>query len=185
VGSWVIWITGLPGSGKSVIARAAAERLRALGEPVKVLELDQIRKIVTPSPQYTDAERDIVYRALGHMATLLAEAGVPVLVDATAHRRVWRDAVRAAVPRFAEVQLLCPLDVCRERERRRTGGHAPPGIYARAGRPDATVPGVDVSYEPALAPELVIDTVAESVADAAGRIAALARSLAAKAGNAT
>jgi adenylylsulfate kinase len=176
--SWAIWITGLPGSGKSVLARATADRLRALGVPVKVLELDQVRKIITPTPQYTDAERDIVYRALGHMAVLLTEAGVPVLIDATAHRRVWRDIVRAAIPRFAEVQLVCPLDVCQARERSRTESHAPRDIYARAGRPGAMVPGVDVSYEPALAPELVVDTVAEAVPDAVARIVALARSLA-------
>jgi adenylylsulfate kinase len=142
-----------------------------------VLELDQIRKVLTPTPSYTDAERDIVYRALGYMATLLTEAGVPVIIDATAHRRVWRDLVRAAVARFAEVQLVCPLEVCRERERRRTEGHAPRGIYARAGQPGAAVPGVDVPYEPALAPELLVDTVAESVPDAVARIVALARSL--------
>ena len=35
--SWAIWITGLPGSGKSVLARAAAETLRARGVPVKIL----------------------------------------------------------------------------------------------------------------------------------------------------
>ncbi|PWU19388.1 MAG: adenylyl-sulfate kinase [Candidatus Rokuibacteriota bacterium] len=179
--SWAIWITGLPGSGKSVLARAAAEALRALGEPVKVLELDEIRKAITPAPQYTDTERDIVYRALGYMAVLLTEAGVPVIIDATAHRRAWRDLARAAIPRFAEVQLLCSLEVCQQRERSRAHGHAPRDIYAQSGRPGAAVPGVDVSYEPPLAPELVIDSAAESVANAASRIAALARELSLKA----
>jgi adenylylsulfate kinase len=176
--SWAIWITGLPGSGKSALARAAAAELRDLGEPVRVLELDEIRKTLTPQPRYTDAERDVVYRALGYMAMHLVEAGVPVIIDATAHRRVWRDLARATIPRFAEVQVVCPPEVCRERERTRTIGHAPAGIYARAGRPGATVPGVDVPYEPALAPELVIDSVSEPVADAAARIVELARRLA-------
>jgi adenylylsulfate kinase len=102
---------------------------------------------------------------------------VPVIVDATAHRRVWRDAARAAIPRFAEVQLSCTLDVCRERERRRPRGHAPVGIYARAGQPGATVPGVDVPYEPALAAELTIDTTVDDVATAAAKVAALAQRL--------
>ena len=177
--SWAIWITGPPGSGKSSVARAAAALLRARGEPVTVLELDAIRKKITPAPQYTDAERDLVYRALGYMAATLVEAGVPVIVDATAHRRAWRDAARAAIPRFAEVQLVCPLDVCRERERTRPRGHAPAGIYARAGRPGATVPGVDVPYEPALAAELTIDTTVDDVATAAAKVAALAERLAA------
>lgn len=175
--SWAIWITGLPGSGKTALARAAAAALKAEGEPVRVLELDEIRKTLTPRPNYSDAERDVVYRALAYLAQLLTEQGVPVIIDATAHRREWRDTARAAIPRFAEVQLVCPSEVCREREQTRPLGHAPRGIYARAGRPGATVPGVDVPYEPALLPELVIDTSKESVADAAARIVRLARPL--------
>lgn len=172
--SWAIWITGPPGSGKTAVACAAAARLRERGESVTVLELDAIRQKITPRPQYTDAERDVVYRALAYMASVLVEAGVPVIVDATAHRRAWRDAARAAIPSFAEVQLLCPLDVCRERERTRPRGHAPAGIYARAGRPGGTVPGVDVPYEVALAPDLTIDTTVDDVATAAAKVAALA-----------
>src|SRR5262249_55103422 len=89
--SWAIWITGVPGSGKSTLARAAVAKLHALGVPVRELELDEIRKTLTPSPTYSDAERDIVYRALAFIAAMLAEAGAPVIIDATAHRRVWRD----------------------------------------------------------------------------------------------
>ena len=176
--SWAIWITGISGSGKSVLARAASAELGARGHPVRLLDLDQIRHILTPEPRYTDAERDLVYRGLGWMARLLTEACVPVIIDATAHRRLWRDLARAAIPRFAEVQIVCPLGVARTRERSRAGGNAPRGIDERAGQPDATVPGVDVTYEPAVAPELVIDSARESVAEAAHRIADLAVRLA-------
>lgn len=175
--SWAIWITGPPGSGKSTLARAAAAALRAARVPVHVLELDEIRKTLTPHPTYSDAERDVVYRALAGMATLLTEVGVPVIVDATASRRLWRNLARAAIPHFAEVQLLCPLKICRERERTRPVGHAPRDIYSRAGQPGATVPGIDVPYEAALDPELVIDTAQENLADATARVVALARSL--------
>ena len=177
--SWAIWITGPPGSGKSAIARAAAEQILALGERVTVLELDAIRKKITPDPRYTDTERDLVYRALAYMAATLVEAGVPVIVDATAHRRAWREAARSVIPRFAEVQLSCPLDVCRERERTRPRGHAPAGIYAQAGKPGATVPGVDVPYEAALNADLTIDTTVDDVATAGAKVAALALRLAA------
>lgn len=179
--SWAIWITGPPASGKSAIARAVTAELQAAGQPVKWLELDEVRASITPTPRYTEAERDLVYRALGYMATLLVEAGRPVLIDATAHRRVWRDLVRAAVPRFAEVQLVCPIQICRERERTRTTGHAPREIYAKSGRPGATVPGVDVPYEAALAPELLIDTAAESLSSAVERVVDLGERLAAQA----
>ncbi len=175
--SWAIWITGLPGSGKSARARAAAATLRARGVPVTVLEMDTIRKVVTPAPTYSNGEREAVYRLLVFMAVALTDAGVPVIIDATAHRRRWRDLAREAIARFAEVQLDCPLTVCREREANRTNGHAPKGIYAHGGQAGATIPGVDREYERALSPELVIDTTDESVAAGAEKIVALAARL--------
>lgn len=179
--SWAIWITGPPASGKSAIAGAVTAALRSRGRTVTWLELDEVRASVTPDPRYTEAERDRVYRALGYMATLLVEAGRPVIIDATAHRRVWRDLVRAAVPRFAEVQLMCPIEVCREREQTRSG-HAPRNIYARAGRPGATVPGVDVPYEVARAPELLIDTTKDSLGGSVERVVGLVEHLEARSG---
>ena len=175
--SWAVWITGPPGSGKSVLARAAAAVLDAdSGQPV-VLELDEIRKVLTPSPTYSDLERDVVYRALAYMAAQLTEVGRPVIIDATAHRRAWRDLARRSIAHFAEVQLVCPLEVCRDREARREGGHAPHGIYARAGHPSARVPGVDVPYEAAPDAELTLDTSQEPLARSAGRVAEMVRHL--------
>jgi len=175
--SSAIWITGPPGSGKSVLARAAASRLSAAGEPVLVLELDEIRKIVTPSPTYSATERDIVYGALVYMAAALTRTGSRVIIDATAHRRAWRDQARRLIPRFAEVQLVCPLDIRREREIERAAGHAPRGIYARAGAPGAVVPGVDVPYEPALRPEMTVETHREDRGGVVDRIVGLLRTL--------
>src|SRR6266581_5886093 len=129
--SWALWITGPPGSGKTARARAAAERLEAEGQHVEVLELDEMRKLVTPKPTYGDVERALVYRALVWVAKSMAAAGLPVIIDATAHRREWRDLARLAITAFAEVQLMCPLPVRREREQRRMPGNAPPEIYAR------------------------------------------------------
>src|SRR5262245_31184373 len=80
--SWAIWITGPPGSGKSVLARAVAAELDAdAGRPV-VLELDEIRKILTPAPTYSDVERDVVYRPLAYMTTRLTQVGQPVSIHA-------------------------------------------------------------------------------------------------------
>ncbi len=176
--SWAIWITGVPGSGKSTLARAVAERLAVVGQPAMVLELDRMRHFVTPTPTYSDAERDVVYRALVWLAATLAETGIPVVIDATAHWRAWRDLARAVIPRFAEVQLTCPLEVAVEREASRAPGAASSGIYARAGSSGARVPGVDVPYEFSVSPELAIDTSSETVEHAAPRIVALALTLA-------
>jgi adenylylsulfate kinase len=178
--SWAIWITGVPGSGKSAIARAAVAALAAGGDFVRLLELDALRQTLTPTPLYDDSERQAVYRGLVVIARELTDAGVPVIIDATGHRREWRDLARQAIADFAEVQLLCPLDVARERERTRGSGHHPRAIYARAGQPGATVPGVNVPYEPAVAPEVTVDTTRETVQSAARRVAALGRALARK-----
>ena len=61
--NWAIWITGPPGSGKSTLARGVEVALEARGVTLKVLELDEVWKVVTPAPTYSETERDIVYRA--------------------------------------------------------------------------------------------------------------------------
>lgn len=156
--SWAIWITGPPASGKSTLARSVAEQLTREGGRPCVLELDAMRRVVTPTPTWSDTERDLVYRALVWLAATLADAGVPVIVDATAHRREWRDLARAAIPHFAEVQLRCDIETCRARDAARASSDATAAVYASAGTPGGRVPGVDVEYEAATAPELVIDT---------------------------
>jgi adenylylsulfate kinase len=153
--TWAIWITGLPGSGKSVIA----EKVRAiLQERVKVLELDEIRKFITPKPSYSDDERDIVYASLVYMAKLLVTSGIPVIIDATANRRRYRDRARAAIPNFAEVYVKCSLETCMGREKSRKAIHAPSGIYKKSKKDGATVPGVNVPYEEPWNPEVVVDS---------------------------
>jgi adenylylsulfate kinase len=57
---WVLWITGLPGSGKSTVASAVKEKT-----PDSVMiRMDELRRIVTPQPTYSDSEREYVYRSL-------------------------------------------------------------------------------------------------------------------------
>ncbi|CBE68046.1 MAG: adenylyl-sulfate kinase [Candidatus Methylomirabilis oxygeniifera] len=165
--AWVAWLTGLPGSGKSSVGREVARRLEARGARVRVLELDEIRRVVTPSPGYTAQEREVVYRALAYMAWLLYREGVSVIIDATAHRRRFRDLARALIPGFAEIYLRASLPTCRARAGHRHGGYAPADVYGQAGREGSTVPGVDEMYEPPHHAELMLDTDELQVTDAA------------------
>lgn len=151
--AFAVWLTGLPASGKSAIAAKLKAKLAQGGLSVEVLESDAVRTLVTPSPTYSAEERGLFYRALAFFGSRLVAHGVPVIYDATANRRAHRDLARALIQNFVEVAVVCPLDVCRERDRK--------GTYRRGaeGR-SATVPGLQEAYEPPLKPELTIDTTA-------------------------
>ena len=51
---FAVWLTGLPGSGKTTIARRLREMLKDFGVSAKILELDEIRKFLTPHPTYSE-----------------------------------------------------------------------------------------------------------------------------------
>ncbi len=158
----VVWLTGLPRSGKSTLAERARAQLVELGRPVAVLDGDAVRAALVPRPGYDPAGRDAFYATLGGLADLLARQGLIVLVPATAHRRAYRDAARAKAPRFIEVHVDAPVDACAARP----GGE----LYGGADR--ARVPGAGVEYEPPLSPEVVARGGAD--ADAVAALVALA-----------
>ncbi|HET7344031.1 MAG TPA: protein-L-isoaspartate(D-aspartate) O-methyltransferase [Methylomirabilota bacterium] len=103
--SWAAWITGRSTADTSRIAQVAAERLRAAGDDVAVLELDALRRCLTPAPTGSDEEREALQRALVYIAACLVEAGRPVIVDATEPAPIWRDLARATIPRFVALDV--------------------------------------------------------------------------------
>jgi adenylylsulfate kinase len=157
---WCVWITGLPGSGKSVVSEALLKLLKEKNIQAQLLASDALRKVLTPKPTYTLEERDIVYSTLVYIAKLLTQNGVNVVIDATGNLRRYRENARKQISRFIEAYLECPLEVCMEREAKRGKTyHAPKRIYAKAVEGKApTVPGVGQPYEPPLNPEITIDT---------------------------
>jgi adenylylsulfate kinase len=148
--AFAVWLTGLPASGKTTVARALAAELAGKGIGAAVLESDAVRREITPNAGYGEAERDAFYGTLAYLARVLVLHGVPVIVDATANRRAYRDRARKAIPRFLEVHVRCPLAVCQARD--------PKGIYRRGAEGTAqNVPGVSAPYEPPLLPEGIVD----------------------------
>lgn len=160
--NFAVWLTGLSGSGKSAIARELVRLLHERGMDVAVLESDVMRTQLTPFPRYDDAERDFFYGALADIGAAVVAKGRPVLFDATANRRRYREAARSRIGRFCEVYVDTPLEVCRARD--------PKGLYRKPGI--ATLPGAQVPYEPPLAPELVVHGDRGAPADSAARILA-------------
>jgi adenylylsulfate kinase len=161
--AFAIWITGLPASGKSTLTKAVEARLAARGVDVAVLESDELRRVLTPKPRYDEKERETFYAQTIWIGTLLVRHGVPVIFDATANRRNWRERARQAIPRFVEVYVECSLEVCMARD--------PKGIYRRARQGDAgTVPGLQAAYEPPRQADIVVAGDRESPECAAGRV---------------
>ena len=163
--AFAVWLTGPPASGKSTVARALVAELAGRGIRAAVLESDAVRREIGTQPKYDDADRDTFYATLAYLARVLVLHGVPVIVDATANRRTYRDRARAAIPRFFEVHVRCPLAVCQLRD--------PKGIYRRGAEGTAeNVPGVSAPYEPPSAPEGIVDGERDDPAVAARRIIA-------------
>ncbi len=155
--TFCLWITGLPGSGKSTIARELEAGARAAHIDIMTLNLDRIRKVLTPDPKYTDDERAWVYRSLVLLAKLMVEeCGKNVMIDATGNRRKYRDVAREHIPEFAEVYVYCPEAICRSREAARTSRSVEKNLYEKAekGRLSGALPGVTAPYEPPDNPEV-------------------------------
>lgn len=144
----VVWLTGLPSSGKSTLARRLDERLRRGGTNAVILDGDEVRAALVPPPGYDGAGRATFYATLGRLAALLAKQGHVAIVAATANRRAYRDAARAIAPRFIEVFVATPAEECRRRDAK--------GLYAASAAGMAqSVPGAGVEYEAPARPEVV------------------------------
>lgn len=160
-----VWLTGLPSAGKSTLAAALADRLRAAGRRVEVLDGDEVRTHLSAGLGYSRADRDTNIERIGFVADLLARNGVLVLTAAVSPYADARRAVRARHERsgtaFVEVHVATPVAVCAERDVK--------GLYARQRDGGITgLTGVDDPYEPPPAPEvrLTTDTTVDASVDA-------------------
>lgn len=144
----VVWLTGLPSSGKSTLAVLLGRRLSEAGRRACVLDGDEVRKALVPAPGYTPEGRDAFYATLARLAAMLAGQGLVVLVPATAHRAVYRDEARRLAPAFLEVHVDVDAEECRRRDAK--------GLYAATAAGHAAgLPGADLAYERPVAPDVV------------------------------
>jgi len=159
----VVWFTGLSGAGKSTVANIVERKLHALGRSTYLLDGDNLRHGINRDLGFTTADRVENVRRTAEVASLMADAGLIVLVSLIspyrAERRMARDLVGDDA--FVEVYVDTPLAVAEERDRK--------GLYAKARRgelPNFT--GIDSPYEEPEDPEVHVRTVemaAEESAD--------------------
>ncbi|WP_323990616.1 adenylyl-sulfate kinase [Nguyenibacter sp. L1] len=162
----VFWMTGLPGAGKSTIARAAESRLFAQGIDVSVLDGDTLRAGLCADLGFSEADRTENVRRAAAVARILAETGQVVLVALISPRTADRDLARQVVGEgFQEIFVDADQAVCESRD--------PKGLYAaaRAGRITGFT-GIDAPYDVPENPDLRLATGQGSVAETADRLAA-------------
>ncbi len=150
--SKVVWLTGLPGSGKSTIADATVRRLHALGVHTYVLDGDNVRTGLNKDLGFTAEDRAENVRRVAEVAKLMKDAGLVVFVALVSPYRSDREAAAGLFDEgdFLEVFVDTPVEVCAERD--------PKGLYAKAAAgnlPNMT--GVGQTYEVPESADLVLD----------------------------
>jgi len=149
---FVVWFTGLPGSGKTTIARRVEKALRAMGWRVELLDGDEVRRRLDPEIGFSREDREIHIRRVAYVSHLLARNGVAVLVSLVSPYISSRKRAREIVgERFLEVWVKCSLETCIKRD--------PKGLYKRALAGEITnMTGIQDPYEEPPNPDVTVDT---------------------------
>ncbi len=149
----VIWLYGLSGAGKSTIANAAAEVLRASQQAVLVIDGDDLRGGLCRDLGFTVEDRMENVRRAAEIARLFCDQGFVVLSALMTPHEEMRRLARSVVGEkyFREVYVKCDLATCVRRD--------PKGLYARAvAGKIAHLPGKDFDFESPVKPDLLLDT---------------------------
>jgi len=140
--SFLIFFTGLSGSGKSTIANALEERLHKEKIRTYVLDGDNVRRGINKNLGFSPEDRSENNRRIGEISKLFIDAGVVVLAAFVAPYKKDREFIRNTVgaKNFVEVFVNTSLDVCESRDVK--------GLYkkARAGE-IKNMTGISAPYE--------------------------------------
>ncbi|ABP49955.1 adenylyl-sulfate kinase [Pyrobaculum arsenaticum] len=150
---FVVWLTGLPASGKTTIALLAAAQLREAGIRTEVLDGDWVRKTINTDAGFTREERRRHLIRVAWIARLLARNGVAVLAAFVSPYRDVRAEVRKIVEEevpFVEVYVKVSLEEAIRRD--------PKGLYKKALAGEIkNFTGIDDPYEEPENPDLILD----------------------------
>ena len=107
---FVVWLTGLPGSGKTTIAKRLEPKIRAHGFPVEVLDGDEVRRWLSPEAGFSREDRERHLRRVAYVSHLLTRNGVVVIASFVSPYRSVRKFARELIKDFVEVYVKCSLD---------------------------------------------------------------------------
>lgn len=160
---FILWFTGLSGSGKTSISKALEPELKKRGCKVEILDGDVVRTNLSKGLGFSKEDRDINILRIGFVANLLSRNGVVAITAAISPYRAIRDEVRALEPNFVEVYVKAGLEVCEARDVK--------GLYAKARKGEIKgFTGIDDPYEEPLNPEIICNTELESVSESVTKI---------------
>ena len=148
---FVVWLTGLPSSGKTTIARVLERELRGRGLRVELLDGDEVRRWLSPEAGFSREDRERHLRRVAYVSHLLARNGVVVIASFVSPYRSTRDFARKLIGDFVEVYVKCSLETCMRRD--------PKGLYKRALAGEIKdMTGIQDPYEEPLNPEVIVDS---------------------------
>lgn len=160
--SFVVWITGLPSSGKREIADGLYKRL--LERKLKVGRIDSrgVRPLF-PETGFAPGDVDQHVRRAGHLCSMLEKNGVIVVASFVSPYKESRSFARKQANHFVEVYLNTTAEACEKRDDRGRYGRAKKGEYR-------FFPGVNIEYEIPNSPEIIIDVDSISIDEATSQI---------------
>ena len=156
-----IWMTGLPCSGKTTIAKKLPEHIPNLA----ILDGDEMRELLSPNEDFSRSGIINHNKKVANIAKLLLEHDVSVCVSKISPFIENRDDARQILKdhNFLEVYVKCSIDSCEKRDVR--------GMYKKAGSCEMyNFIGIHVTYEPPTNPELVVDTESSVIDDSVQKI---------------
>ena len=113
---FVIWLTGLPSSGKTTIAESLAIALGKHGITPKILDGDKLRRYLSPDLGFSAGDRKEHARRVIRLSKRLLEEDRVVLVPLISPYQQTRNFARSELDRFIEVHVKCPVEECIRRD---------------------------------------------------------------------
>jgi adenylylsulfate kinase len=161
----VIWMTGLPASGKSTLAAGLENSLLEKGYFSYWLDGDELRSGLTSDLDFSETDQAENIRRSAEVAKLLTTSGIIAICTFISPTRQLRHLARSIIgsPLFLEAYVNCPLPVCIQRDEK--------NMYGGALRGQVTnLSGVSFPYEPPLHPWLELHTHYYSVEDCVSQL---------------